>query len=97
VELGPGRDNFAPLVSLAWQVHVYGEPRPGVADACAELRVPLHAFAWQPAMRNVGLARGALYLIRPDGYVALADAQGDPWRLRRYVGERGGSPVRRRR
>src|SRR5207302_3205900 len=40
VELGPGRDNFAPLGSLSWQAHVYGEPRPGVAEACADLRLP---------------------------------------------------------
>jgi hypothetical protein len=35
-------------------------------------------------MRRAGLRRGALYLIRPDGYVALADASADPERLRRY-------------
>src|SRR5215472_12824566 len=27
VEMGPGQDNFAPLASLTWQVHVYGMPR----------------------------------------------------------------------
>src|SRR5262249_14293680 len=27
VETAPGPDNFAPLESLGWQVHVYGEPR----------------------------------------------------------------------
>src|SRR5262249_3829770 len=26
VETAPGQDNFDPLTSLAWQVHVYGEP-----------------------------------------------------------------------
>ena len=30
----------------------------------------------------------ALYLIRPDGYVALADPAGDPGRLGRYFKER---------
>src|SRR5262249_47761505 len=33
VETEPGKDNFAPLASLAWQVHVYGEPRGGLAEA----------------------------------------------------------------
>jgi 2-polyprenyl-6-methoxyphenol hydroxylase-like FAD-dependent oxidoreductase len=86
VETGPGADNFAPLASLGWQVHVYGEPRPGLAEACAELRLPLHVFAWQPGMRRAGLGRGALYLVRPDGYVALADPHADPARLRAYLG-----------
>src|SRR5262245_44674222 len=46
VETGPGQDNFAPLASLTWQAHVYGAPRPGVAEACAGLRLPLHLFEW---------------------------------------------------
>ena len=84
VELSRGEDNFAPLASLNWQVHVYGEARPGVVDACAEFQLPLHSFAWQKAIQRAGLQRGALYLIRPDGYVALADVKGDPRRLREY-------------
>jgi 2-polyprenyl-6-methoxyphenol hydroxylase-like FAD-dependent oxidoreductase len=88
VELGPGRDNFAPLESLSWQLHIYGEPRAGVADACAELGLPLHTFNWQHAMQQAGLKRSALYLIRPDGYVALADSKSDPQRLREYMRKR---------
>ena len=87
-------DNFAPLSSLAWQVHVYGEPRRGVAEACAERRLPIHAFAWRPEMRRCGLMRGAVYLVRPDGYVALADPDGDPGRLGRYFTGRGFEPAR---
>jgi 2-polyprenyl-6-methoxyphenol hydroxylase-like FAD-dependent oxidoreductase len=91
VRLGPSEDNFAPLTSLEWQVHVYGEPKSGVRDACAELRLPLHAFAWQSGMRRAGFQNGALYLVRPDGYVALADPNADPARLRQYLNERGGT------
>jgi 2-polyprenyl-6-methoxyphenol hydroxylase-like FAD-dependent oxidoreductase len=85
VEIEAGKDNFTPLASLAWQVHVYGEPRAGLAEICAELQVPLHVFAWQPGMQRSGLLRGALYLVRPDGYVALAGAHADPERLREYL------------
>jgi 2-polyprenyl-6-methoxyphenol hydroxylase-like FAD-dependent oxidoreductase len=89
VEIAPGRDNFAPLDSLDWQVHVYGQPRPGVIEACAELGLPIHQFAWQPGMRRAGLWAAALYLVRPDGYVALADSAAEPRRLRRYFEEHG--------
>jgi len=85
VQIGPGKDNFVPLASLTWQVHVYGEPRRGLADVCAELQLPLHCFAWQSEMRRAGLRRAALYLVRPDGYVALAAPEADPERLRAYV------------
>jgi 2-polyprenyl-6-methoxyphenol hydroxylase-like FAD-dependent oxidoreductase len=88
VELGSGEDNFAPLTSLKWQVHVYGEAANGVREACAELGLPLHTFAWQQGMRRVGLQRGALYLVRPDGYVALADPRADTARLRQYFDKR---------
>jgi hypothetical protein len=89
VETGPGQDNFAPLTSLMWQVHVYGETRPGVAEVCAELQLPLHHFEWRPGMRRAGLLRSALYLVRPDGHVALADPHANPERLRYYFDERG--------
>ncbi len=58
VETGPGEDNFTPLDSMKWQVHVYGEPRPGAAEACAGLGLPLHPFTWRPDMRRSGLMRG---------------------------------------
>jgi hypothetical protein len=85
VPIGPGADNFAPLAALTWQVHVYGEPRAGLAEVCAELQLPLHHFAWQPAMRRASLRRAALYLLRPDGYIALAAPEADPEQLRAYV------------
>ena len=92
VKLASGEDNFAPLTSLAWQVHVYGEARGVLADACAELRLPLHVFAWQETMRTAGLAKDALYLVRPDGYVALAEPSADPEQLRQYFSGRELTP-----
>ena len=67
-----GGDNFTPLTSLEWQVHIYGTVVPEIRAVCAERRLALHEFSWQPAMERAGLRRDALYLLRPDGYVALA-------------------------
>jgi len=44
--------------------------------------------AWHPEMQQSGLRRGASYLVRPDGYVALTDAHADAERLRQYFAER---------
>jgi 2-polyprenyl-6-methoxyphenol hydroxylase-like FAD-dependent oxidoreductase len=78
-------DNFDPLESLAWQVHVYGEARAELTAVCAEHRLPLYVFAWSADMQRAGLKRHTLYLIRPDGYIALVAADGDPQRLRDYL------------
>jgi 2-polyprenyl-6-methoxyphenol hydroxylase-like FAD-dependent oxidoreductase len=67
-----GRDNFATLTSLDWQLHVYGRATPDMRARCAGRHLPLHEFEWQPAMGRAGLQRDAVYLIRPDGHVGLA-------------------------
>ncbi len=77
-------DNFAPLASIAWQVHVYGKARSTLADACAKLGLSLHVFRWTSAAARAGLSRDAAYLIRPDGYIAFGDASQSPDRLRSY-------------
>ncbi len=81
-------DNFAPLQSLEWQAHVYGAPRDGLSEACASLGLPLHTLPWSDVAEQHGIARDALYLVRPDGYVALADAEADPRTLEKYWDER---------
>jgi 2-polyprenyl-6-methoxyphenol hydroxylase-like FAD-dependent oxidoreductase len=66
------RDNFEPLRSVTWQIHVYGEASDAVRRYCNDKKFTLHAFAWRPAMERAGLARNAIYLVRPDGYIASA-------------------------
>jgi hypothetical protein len=68
-----GGDNFAPLTSLSWQVHVYGVAAAEVRAACETHHLPLHVFPWGRAAGRAGFRRDAVYLVRPDGYVALAD------------------------
>jgi 2-polyprenyl-6-methoxyphenol hydroxylase-like FAD-dependent oxidoreductase len=83
------QDNLATLVAMGWQVHVYGTARSDLAGWCGAHNVPLHVFEWRSEHEAAGLARGALYLIRPDTYVALADASGSPDVLERYFGDHG--------
>jgi hypothetical protein len=84
-----GRDNFATLTSMTWQIHVYGTASPELAAWCADHDLPLHVFDWRSEHEAAGLARDALYLLRPDTYVALADPSGAPGIIDRYCAERG--------
>ena len=56
---------------------MYGDATPEIQELCADARkLPLHVFPWRPEMERAGLRRNAVYLVRPDGYVALADPEG---------------------
>ena len=81
-------DNYASLAAIGWQVHVYGTATEGLRAACAAQGLPLTVLPWSPAHGTAGLERDALYLLRPDTYVALADPAADPDTLARYFSER---------
>jgi 2-polyprenyl-6-methoxyphenol hydroxylase-like FAD-dependent oxidoreductase len=73
IPLRDGHDNFEPLRSLDWQVHVYGAASDGLRREADRAALALHQFDWTAQMAEAGLARDALYLVRPDGYIAVAD------------------------
>jgi len=81
-------DNFDPLADPVWQAHVYGAATPDLATWCNSHRLPLHRFEWSPEHEKAGLARDALYLIRPDTYVAVADSTGSARAVEHYCSER---------
>ena len=80
--------NFAALKSLDWQIHVYGAAASDVRALSDRERIPLHVFAWQSDMRASGLQRDAVYLVRPDGYVAFASTDRGAAAVERYLRQR---------
>jgi len=82
-------DNYAPLQAIGWQVQVYGAPAEGLRAECATHGLPLHVFPWSAAHAAAGLERDALYLLRPDTYVALAGRATPPGTLAGYFSDRG--------
>ena len=88
-------DNFTPLTSLDWQVHVYGSATPDIQAVCQERTLPLHVFPWRQESGRAGLRRNAVYLVRPDGYVALAAPEGDAAAIASYLDARRLVPTKR--
>ena len=82
---GADADNFKPLRSMDWQVHVYGDEAPNLRTGCESRKLPLQVVPWRPEMKGVGLRRNAAYLIRPDGYVALADSEARATAITAYL------------
>ena len=87
-------DNYTPLASLNWQVHVYGVATPEIHNVCDDQKLPLHIFSWRPEMSRTGLRRNAIFLLRPDGYVALVNSQGSASSVAAYLDEHKLTPTR---
>ena len=89
VKVGRGeQDNFAALASMDWQLHVYGDPAPGLQALAVGRKIPLQIFPWDTGMVQTGLKRAAAYLIRPDGYIGLADSGGSAAAIDAYLSEK---------
>jgi hypothetical protein len=84
-----GTDNYAPLSSLDWQLHVYGAATSGLPQFAAGARRPLHEWTWTSAAKRAGLAQEAVYLVRPDGHIGFARREQDVEGLRAYLGRFG--------
>jgi len=84
-----GVDNHASLSAMTWQAHVYGGASAELKNWCAENAVALHQFRWSERYQSAGLAQDAVYLLRPDTYVAVADAKGSIAALDGYASDTG--------
>jgi 2-polyprenyl-6-methoxyphenol hydroxylase-like FAD-dependent oxidoreductase len=82
-------DNFGTLSEPSWQVHVYGSASLELTQWCKTRNLPLHVFEWHDEHATAGFARNALYLLRPDTYVALAEPSGSPEAIEVYFKDRG--------
>jgi 2-polyprenyl-6-methoxyphenol hydroxylase-like FAD-dependent oxidoreductase len=89
VKIGQGEaHNFAALASMDWQIHVYGDAAPGLQALADDRKIPLRVFPWDAGMKQAGLKRNAAYLIRPDGYIGLADSEGNAAAISTYLSEK---------
>ncbi len=80
-----GIDNYDRLANMVWQAQVYGVALPELTAACSDRKLPLQTFPWAPAYARAGLAQNAVYLLRPDTYVGLADETGSAEALKSYL------------
>jgi hypothetical protein len=81
-------DNFFPLKMLEWHIHVYGELNETFRAEAEAVGLPVALFEWNGEAKSAGLERNAFYLIRPDGYVALASSVQNAIILLRFCNKR---------
>jgi hypothetical protein len=85
-------DNYQFCTSLDWQFHWYGELPVAVRESCEFHGLTAYEFAWHPRMKDAGLLRNAMYLIRPDEHIALAHPTADIAVLEEYLAKIGFAP-----
>ena len=78
-------DNFESLATLKWQAHVYGTISQRFADTAKELGLPVNQFPWSELTEQAGLAKDAVYLLRPDGHIAMISPLQNPQGLVDFV------------
>lgn len=81
---GENTDNFEPLLSMDWHVQIHGQIDESLKMVTQQLGLALHAFKWSSEAAEKGFAKDAMYLVRPDGHVALALETQDATVLRAY-------------
>lgn len=92
VKLSDGRSNYTSLSGINWRVHVYGMAKESLIKWCQSKDVELDVFAWDEAFAKADLVRDAVYLTRPDTFIALVipPEQPEPLeQLDKFLSDRG--------
>ncbi|KAJ6260904.1 6-methylpretetramide 4-monooxygenase [Drechslerella dactyloides] len=69
VKFEDGTDNFESMSALNWQIHVYGGLDDEVKDWGLENNIIVQDFPFSEDMKAKRIPKGALILVRPDGYI----------------------------
>jgi 2-polyprenyl-6-methoxyphenol hydroxylase-like FAD-dependent oxidoreductase len=83
-------DNFSTLRDVCWQLHIYGESLSQVVKWAQEMSVRVFTFHWDDQYAKAGLIKDAVYLLRPDQYIAgIFEGPSVEARLDEYFATRG--------
>ena len=82
-------DNYTPLTSRQWQLHVFGAATAGTRTVAQRSGLALHELPWVPAAAHAGFDENTAYLVRPDGYVGMIVPQSRTVEIEEYLQTHG--------
>ena len=62
---------------------------PHIGRLSHQRKIAFHVFPWRPDLAASGITENAVYLIRPDGYIAFADPPAKARTLSAYLDSQG--------
>jgi hypothetical protein len=68
----PSINNFEPLKSYDWQIHVYGTITQEVKRLAFETGIPMYNVSWNKSMNAQSIKENSVFLVRPDSYISVA-------------------------
>ena len=86
-------DTHAVLDGRTWSAHAAGRVDTDTLKALKDTGIAFHQWPDDTAMRKAGYLAGALYLVRPDGYVGLADPRPGAATINDYLSRHGLIPA----
>ena len=82
-------DNYAPLTSRQWQLHVYGVATEATREIAQRIGLTLHVLPWVPAAARARFEENTAYVVRPDGYVGMIVPQSRAADIEDYIVSHG--------
>lgn len=82
-----GGENYKPLQSVDWQLHLYGETTPSLRKFADKNAMVLHEVKWTPDMGKSGIQKNSVFLVRPDGYIAVAGTPQEVDKMQAFLDE----------
>lgn len=79
------QNNYQSFASLDWQIHVYGKFTEALHALSARWNLPIQSFHFEEGAKSAGLTRDAVYLLRPDGHVALVETEQNAQKIETYL------------
>lgn len=78
-------DNYQGLQNLDWLVHIYGNASKELQEFLASIKMSFKEMVWNETFEQKGFLENALYLIRPDGHIALILEKQNIQELKSYL------------
>ena len=80
-------DNYETLNSMTWHIQIYGETNSNFNSVANFRGFKIFEYQWTKEAEELGFARDAFYLIRPDGHIALCDLRQNTGVLKTFLND----------